>query len=94
MSPNKETLDELRIDRGTAPRRKPPYTFVMTALTVIAVAAGLVGWLNWPKAVAVRTAVVLETEPGREKTLLNASGYVSARREATVSSKVTGRVES
>jgi multidrug efflux pump subunit AcrA (membrane-fusion protein) len=35
---------------------------------------------------------VRETEVGGEKTLLNASGYVTARRQATVSSKVTGKV--
>ena len=32
------------------------------------------------------------TGPGLERTVLNASGYVTARRSATVSSKVTGKV--
>jgi RND family efflux transporter MFP subunit len=40
----------------------------------------------------VRTVTVQETGAGGQKTLLNASGYVTARREATVSSKVTGKV--
>ena len=41
----------------------------------------------------VRTAVVRQTLAGDgQPTVLNASGYVTARRQATVSSKVTGKV--
>ncbi len=51
-------------------------------------------WANQPKAIAVKTHVVVETTTGGENsnTLLNSSGYVTARREATVSSKVSGKV--
>src|SRR5262245_11647215 len=46
-----------------------------------------------PKAVHVRTVLAREAAgPGVERTVLNASGYVTARRAATVSSKVTGKV--
>lgn len=65
---------------------------VVTALVVIAAGAGTWIWLKRPKATVVRTVTVRETSSGGEKTLLNASGYVTARREATVSSKVTGKV--
>jgi RND family efflux transporter MFP subunit len=43
---------------------------------------------------AVRTAVARDAAPAGKggQTVLNASGYVTARREATVSSKVTGKV--
>jgi len=46
-----------------------------------------------PSAVSVRTVVARETDAGGgERTVLNASGYVTERRLATVSSKVTGKV--
>ncbi len=92
MSVPKKTLDALRIDRGTTPRNRWPLAMLAPALAVIAVAVGLVFWLNRPESVIVRTVVVQEPSSGGERTLLNASGYVAARREATISSKVTGRV--
>jgi RND family efflux transporter MFP subunit len=50
-------------------------------------------WSLRPRAVAVRTAAAREvTRAGGDRTVLNASGYVTARREATVSSKITGKV--
>jgi RND family efflux transporter MFP subunit len=63
-------------------------------LILAAVGGGAWWWANQPRAIAVRTHVVTETKTGGEggNTLLNSSGYVTARREATVSSKVTGKV--
>ena len=92
MSPDKQTLEELRIDRRSAPRSRPKKWLVVTGLVALAVVAGLVWWLNRPKAAVVRTMLVQETTSGGQRTLLNASGYVTARRQATVSSKVTGKV--
>ena len=92
MSPDKRTLDALRIDRPNAPRGRSPVALVVTALAVITVGIGLIWWFSRPQAVVVRTVVVQEAAYGGEKTLLNASGNVTARREATVSSKVTGKV--
>jgi multidrug efflux pump subunit AcrA (membrane-fusion protein) len=43
-------------------------------------------------AVAVEVASVSERAAGTQASVLNASGYVTARRRATVSSKVTGKV--
>ena len=52
-----------------------------------------IGWrFSGAKAIPVQTAVAREQTIGGQKTLLNASGYVTARRSATVSSKVTGKV--
>jgi RND family efflux transporter MFP subunit len=46
-----------------------------------------------PKATPVRTAVATEsTGSAGPASVLNASGYVTARRQATVSSKITGKV--
>ena len=92
MSPDKQTLDELRINRPDAPRIRPRAGFVVVVLAVLATVAGAVWWFNRPKALVVRTIVAQQTADGGQKTLLNASGYVTARRQATVSSKVTGKV--
>jgi RND family efflux transporter MFP subunit len=98
MSPDKATLDALRIDRAGAPaRRGGRGTAVLVAsalvLAAVVVAIALIWWFNRPAPIVVRTVVVQEPTAANEaKTLLNASGYVTARREATVSSKVTGKV--
>jgi RND family efflux transporter MFP subunit len=92
MSPDKHTLDALRIDRANAPQSKLPVWTLVALLVVMGLAGGALWWMNRPKVVVVRTVVVQEAAPGGGKTLLNASGYVTARREATVSSKVTGKV--
>jgi len=92
MSPDKQTLDELRIDRRPEPKSRPTPWLAVHGLAAIAAVAGTVWWLNRPKAAVVRTILVQETASGGQKTLLNASGYVTARRQATVSSKVTGKV--
>ncbi len=92
MSPDKQTLDELRIDRRPTPANRPRPWLALLGLAAVAAVAGMVWWLNRPKAAVVRTILVQESAPGGQKTLLNASGYVTARRQATVSSKVTGKV--
>jgi len=71
--------------------RAPWVVFAAVALAVLALAAW---WVSRPRAILVRTAAVEEISGGSQgaPTVLNASGYVTARREATVSSKVTGKV--
>jgi len=92
MTPDKHTLDALRIDRANALPRTLPVRLILTALGVIAVTSGLIWWFNRPQPVAVRSLVVQSVAAGTDRILLNASGYVTARREATISSKVTGKV--
>jgi RND family efflux transporter MFP subunit len=94
MSLDKNTLDSLKIDRAAAPRRGPLLGIFLFFLIVALAGGGAALWFLAPKAVEVRTAVAKEiaTGGGGETTLLNASGYVTARRLATVSSKVTGKV--
>ena len=58
MSPDKQTLDELRIDRRTAPKRRSKPWLAVIGMTAIAVVAGMVWWLNRPKAAVVRTILV------------------------------------
>lgn len=93
MNHDKRTLDELRIDRAAAPRGKPRLGVIVAGLAVLGIAAAAVWWFSRPKPAVVRTVIVqAAASGGGGATLLNASGYVTARREATVSSKVTGKV--
>ena len=93
MSLEKPTLDDLRIDRTTPRRSKPPVALLAVLVVVAALAAVAIWWFNRPKPAVVRTLVVYQAGGGvGDRTLLNASGYVTARRKATVSSKVTGKV--
>ncbi len=93
MNSTKATLDDLRIDRRAGAQSGKVSWIVGIALLIGIAAGGGAWWLHRPAALAVRTAVAREQSAvGAQKTLLNASGYVTARRAATVSSKVTGKV--
>ena len=63
------------------------------AVTLVILGA-MIWWHSDSNAAAVTTAVARDAAGGgnSERIVLNASGYVTARREATVSSKVTGKV--
>jgi RND family efflux transporter MFP subunit len=94
MSVPNPTLDGLKIDRTTAaPQRSAPWLALVVAGALLL--AGVAGWQllrpGAPRPVATTTVREAATPRG-QRTVLNASGYVVARREATVSSKVTGRV--
>lgn len=97
-SPNPH-LDALRIDRPAAGTRRGGCLWPVIILLILAAGGGGVyWWMTRPKPLEVKTAVVkMVTSGGASgnsggRTLLNASGYVTTRREATVSSKVTGKV--
>lgn len=93
MSSDKPTLDDLRIDRAAPVRRKSPVGLIVGLVLLVVAGAVLFWWFNRPKPVPVRTVLVQESGgSGGDRTLLNASGYVEARRASTVSSKVTGKV--
>jgi len=94
MSAPAPRLDDLRIERNGkagSPGRTAP---IAIAIILLALAAAAVWWVLRPKPPEVVTAVAREiaSGPGTQRTVLNASGYVIARREATVSSKITGKV--
>ena len=92
MNSDKAALEGLRIDRTKAPIQQRSAWLVPVVLVLLA-AAGAVAWfLNQPKDAVVQTVMVKEAAATSQRTLLNASGYVTARRAATVSSKVTGKV--
>ncbi len=92
MPADKPSIDDLRIDRSRERRTGP--LFVILALVVLIAAGGATAWW-WmgERPMPVRVASVIQEEAGGAKAaVLNASGYVTARRRATVSSKVTGKV--
>ena len=94
MSQPQPRLDDLKIERSAQPNsanRSGPWMVLGIALAV-AVAA-LAWWFGRPRPVGVRTAIARAVaSSGGDRTVLNASGYVVARREATVSSKIMGKV--
>jgi HlyD family secretion protein len=93
MSQSKPSLDDLRIERKPTTEAGPRAWLGLILVLLLLGAAASAWWLKGTRALEVRTAPVRETAAvGNDRTVLNASGYVTARREATVSSKVTGKV--
>ena len=93
MSDPIDDLSALRIERPPLdPTRRSWGKWVVAAI----VAAGLgAAWWQWSQRVVpieVEVAQVTQRAAGTQASVLNASGYVTARRRATVSSKVTGKV--
>ena len=87
-----DDLSALRIER--APRRAPRrgVKWVILIVLVFAIGAGAWAWLARERPVEVEVATVTARRAGEQASVLNASGYVTARRRATVSSKVTGKI--
>jgi RND family efflux transporter MFP subunit len=87
----KPDLGRLKIDRSeTAPTASSWRLIGIVAAVVSAVA---VAWFFWPGGEAeVRVAAARKPSTLRTASVLDASGYVTARRQATVSAKRTGKV--
>jgi len=98
MPLDSDSLGSLRIDRSAPAARegsgKRLFYIAGALLLVIGVAVGLWLWLGG-KTVEVNTvtAQAESTGPSLGNSVLNASGYVVARRQATVSAKVTGKIQ-
>ncbi len=91
MAETSELLKELRIDRGAhAPRTGAVWALVVVLLLALAAAGGW-WWFGQAQAATVRTATVQE-KGGSAGTVLNATGYVAARRKATLAAKITGKL--
>jgi RND family efflux transporter MFP subunit len=93
MSELQDDLASLRIEREPYRPRGGRWVKWGVMLVVLAAAgAGAGWWLTRERPLAVETAVVTTRAAGAQAAVLNASGYVTARRRATVSSKITGKV--
>ena len=91
MNSSADLLKELRIDRSAPPppSRRGLWIGLAIGAVVLVVAAGAWAWFG--RGVQVQTATVVAI--GNANTsVLDATGYVVARRMATVSAKVTGKV--
>lgn len=85
-------LEQLKIEREPETESRPVrWPLVLVILILLAAGAW---WLFFKPqaALTVSTAVAREISSQAASTVLNASGYVTARRQATVSSKFTGKV--
>ncbi len=104
MTERAKLLDALRIDRSaTEMRTTRRWPLVVAALSAAALIGGLFYWrqqlarreLAAQAAAAAATAAAAEADAhrlGSAASLLDASGFVVARRQATVSATVGGRV--
>jgi HlyD family secretion protein len=93
MADLKADLDALRIHR--APDESGASRWIIwIGLVLVLAAGGFYGYRVATRArpAEVQVAVASERAAGAQAAVLNASGYVTARRRATVSSKVTGKV--
>jgi len=86
-------LNALRIDRE--PDRPGAGRWIAWVLVLLVLGGAGVGawkWATRERPIEVQVATVTERAAGTQAAVLNASGYVTARRRATVSSKITGKV--
>ena len=98
MNSNAELLRQLKIDkshkegqgRGDGSGRRT--VLVAVAVLVVLLLAGAAGWFFLAhRPVDVRTATAVAPSAGNEAgAVLQATGYVTARRQATVSAQITG----
>jgi RND family efflux transporter MFP subunit len=93
----KTLLGQLRIDRGEPQASTPParriWPVAVAVVLVAALGAGAWLYLSGPGPLPVHTALAKPLAGGGSGgSVLDATGYVTARREATVSAQITGTV--
>ena len=96
MNDTHHLLGQLKIDRGAepvAPRTNGPR--IVAAIVLLALLVGAILYFMRDTGVPVQTATAtpLASGSGAAASMLDASGYVVARRQATVSAKITGKLQ-
>ncbi len=87
-----EMLKDLRIDRSAPARSNIGWVLLVVVVVALAAAGGW-WWFGQAQAATVRTATVQESAgSGAPGAVLNATGYVTARRKATLAAKITGKL--
>jgi len=93
MNDKSALLGQLKIDRDAMPQQSGRGKWVVLGLAVVVAAAGAFFAFKPAAAIPVKTAAAVAlTAASSAGSVLDASGYVIARRQATVSSKVTAKV--
>ncbi|CAN4277940.1 efflux RND transporter periplasmic adaptor subunit [Pseudoxanthomonas sp. LjRoot125] len=96
MNTSADLLKELRIDRKAPPPepRSRRGLWITLGVVVVLLALAAAGWAFFgrEKPIEVRTAPTVAMGNSASSSVLDASGYVVARRMATVSAKITGKV--
>src|SRR5687767_7795034 len=93
MSDLKDDLASLRLEREPDSQVSRRWVgWLLLAVLLIGVGAGVWWWLTRERAIEVEIAAVSSRQVGAQAAVLSATGYVTARRRATVSSKITGKV--
>lgn len=90
---DKDLLHELRIDRAQREDfddRRPRWPWIAAVVLVLLVAAAGAAYILRGTTVRVETATALAASGGDNAAVLQATGYVVARRQATVSAQITG----
>ena len=95
MSDLKADLASLRLE--DEPKKSRKGLWIALAVVLLAAGAGLLAWRSSGGFARVEVATVTPTSSGRQRRrpgtpMLTASGYLVARREAVVSSKIQGRL--
>jgi len=93
MSDKSDLLQKLKLDRANGTKRRARrWPWFIGGLAVL-IAAGTAAWVSrTPGAVPVGFAVARAADEVAPAAALDASGYVVARRQATVAAKITARV--
>ena len=95
MNEKTDLLKQLRIDRSAEPEEEPRKGLWIGLGVALVVVGALLFFYLRSGAIPVTVAVARQASGGSEAagaSLLDASGYVVARRQATVSAKITGKV--
>jgi len=88
----KDDLAALRIDRAPERGSRRWVTWLVVVVLLAGAGGGAWMWATRERPIQVEAAPVTQRAAGSQASVLNASGYVTARRRATVSSKITGKV--
>ncbi len=93
MSDLTNDLAALRLEREPDTHTSRRWVrWVLLGVLLLAVGGGAWWWFSRERPIEVQTVTVTQRQAGTQASVLNATGYVTARRRATVSSKITGKV--
>lgn len=93
MGDLRDELEALKIERE--PDRPGAWRWLRWAVLLLILTGGSTfawSWWSRERPTLVEVVTVTERAAGTQASVLNATGYVTARRRATVSSKITGKV--